>query len=379
MHQTSRTGTRAAAVPCPMATALPWLTGLILALTALPAVSDETGWPRTITDVNGYSATLAAPSERSAPLPPPLGTFGIAISGGAERVVSVHPWSRAVMLEGSLVDYFPSVADISTDAIGAGFVPNIEELLASDPDVVFQVGFLGPDVLDPITAVDLPVLTINVTASDDARDWIPMLGEVYGAEDHAQAILAWRDDVQAEITDSLAGLAPEDRPTVAHISAYGEQLRVVGGTHFRSWQIELAGGINVAAEIDHRSQQISYEQLLAWDPDIVLLHAFQADLVPQMIYDDPLLQDLTAVQDRRVYAFPVGGDRWEAPVAESPLGWMWLSELLHPEIFDWDLEAEIAEAHQLLYGLSPDSDAYERILKVAANSGSEGYDRYLDN
>ncbi|MEM7721102.1 MAG: ABC transporter substrate-binding protein [Pseudomonadota bacterium] len=361
-----------------------WSTALLLGLMLLlllprPAMAED-GWPRTITDVNGYSVTLNAPSQRSAPLPPPLGTFGVAIPGAAERVVTVHPWSQTVMMQGTLYDYFPEVADIPTGAIGAGFVPNIEELLATDPDVVFQVGFMGQDVLDPIAAVGLPYLTINVTPRDDARDWIPMMGQVYGEEARAQAILDSRDAVQAQITEALADLPEADRPSVAHISAYGEQLRVVGGTHFRSWQIEMTGGVNVGADIEHRSQQINPEQLLAWDPDIILLHAFRGDEVtPQMIFDDPLLQDLSAVQTRQVYAFPVGGDRWEAPVAESPLGWMWLSELLHPEIFDWNIEAEIAAAHELLYGQTPRPEAYAQMLRVHLNEGSAGYDRYLDH
>ena len=336
-------------------------------------------WPRTITDANGYSVKLAAPSQRSAPLPPPLGTFAVAISGGIDRIATVHPWSQSVMEEGSLNNYFPGIAKLSTGAIDAGFMPNVEELLAVDPDVVFQVGFMGDDVLKPITAVGLPLLTINVTAQDDARDWIHMMGQVYGEETRAQQILDWRDTVQAEITEALKGLPLDKRPRVAHLSAYGEQLRIVGGKHFRSWQIEMTGGENVAAEIDSSSQWINHEQLLVWDPDIILLNAFQADLVPQMLYDDPLLQDLTAVRERRVYAFPVGGDRWEAPVAESPLGWMWLSELMHPEIFDWDLQKEISTAHQLLYHHMPSQDAFPRILRVEANKGSKGYDRYLDH
>lgn len=353
----------------------------LLVSTVLPGLSqaEQGAWPRTVTDVNGHSVILAAPAERSAPLPPPLGTFAVAISGGIERVATVHPWSQSVMQAGVLHDYFPGVAELPTGAIGAGFVPNVEELLKADPDLVFQVGFMGDDVLAPIQNLGLPLLTINVTAKDDARDWISMLGQAYGEQQRAREILDWRDRVQAQISDALTGVAADARPRVAHLAAYGEQLRVVGGSHFRSWQIEMAGGINVAAGIDHGSQWISPEQLLVWDPDVILLNAFQSELVPQMLYDDPLLQDLTAVRERRVYAFPVGGDRWEAPVAESPLGWMWLSELLHPEIFDWPLRDEIRRAHQLLYHHAPGEQDYPRMLRVSANQDSVGYDRYLDH
>lgn len=359
-------------------------TAVMLALPGLipgtgSVAAEETGWPRTVTDVNGYSVTLDGPSQRSAPLPPPLGTFAVAISGGTERIVAVHPWSKSVMQDEVLQEYFPAVADIPTGAIGAGFMPNVEELLRSDPDLVFQVGFVGDDVVAPITAVGLPVLTIDVGSRDDARDWIPMLGQIYGEEHRAQAILDWRDSVQEEIALTLANLDPEDHPTVAHLTAYGQQLRVVGSGHFRNWQIRLTGGVNVAEELDTGAQAISPEQLLVWNPDVILLTAFQPDLVPEQLYQDPRLQDLAAVQQRRVYSFPVGGDRWEAPVAESPLGWMWLSELLHPERFDWPLQTKISAAHQLLYNHQPRPESFARMLRMKENVGSRNYDRYLDH
>lgn len=330
----------------------------------------------TVTDVNGFSVTLTEPSQRSAPLPPPLGTFAIAIPGDADHLVTAHPWSKSVMMQGSLAGYFPSLAELPTGAVGGGFVPNIEELLATDPDLVFQVGFIGDDVLAPIIAAGLPVLTINVTANDDAMDWIPMMGAAYGVEDRADRILSWRQETLASITRILADLSDEDRPTVAHLARYGDALRVVGGGHFRSWQIEAMGGVNVASDVRQRSAEISAEQLIAWDPEILLLNAFQPDLTPQMVYNDPVLQSLRAVRERRVYAFPVGGDRWEAPVAESPLGWMWLSELLHPDRFRWDDTAEITAAHEMLYGQAPSPGAIGQILKLDANQGSTGYERF---
>ena len=120
-------------------------------------VEKEEDWPRTITDVNGYSVTLAGPSVRSAPLPPPLGTFAVAISGGIERIATVHPFSKSVMKAGSLNHYFPGVANLSTAAIDSGFIPNVEELLVVNPDLVFQVGFVGEEMLFQKFFVSKPI------------------------------------------------------------------------------------------------------------------------------------------------------------------------------------------------------------------------------
>ncbi len=342
-------------------------------------VAAEDGWPREITDVNGYSVTLDAPAQRTAVLPPPLGTFAVSLAEGPERIMSVHPWTRAIYDLGILPEYYPEIRDIPARGIGQGFAPNIEELLELNPDMIFYVGFVGEDKIRILEESGLPFLTINVNAADDAHDWIPMMGAVYGSDEKAARMLEWRKEVEAGIREKLAGLADADRPKVAHINSYGEQLRVVGAKHFRSWQIELAGGVNVASDVAQYSAQINAEQLFEWDPDIILLHTFDPDLTPQKLFDDPVLNGLRAVREGRVYGFPIGADRWEAPVAESPLAWMWLAELFHPELFDWDFPAEIRSAHEFLFGHTPGDGAAAVMLRAKDNAESAGYDRFLDH
>ena len=82
--------------------------------------------------------------------------------------------------------------------------------------------------------------------ADDAKRWVPMMGAAHGPDDKAKAMSAWRGETEAKIRDGLDGLAEEDRVRVVHINPFGEQLRAAGALHFRSWQIDLAGGVNVA-------------------------------------------------------------------------------------------------------------------------------------
>ena len=71
---------------------------------------------------------------------------------------------------------------------------------------------------------------------------------------------------------------------------------------------------------------------------------------------------LRTVAERRVHGWPVGGNRWEAPVAGSMLGWIWLSELPRPDRFDWDLPVEIAAAYRPLYDRVPAEDPVTTII-----------------
>ncbi len=349
------------------------LASLIAGISVSPVRGAE--GPVTITDVNGDSVTLKRTAERVAALPPPLGTFAVSVSGGADRIVTVHPWSKAAMLRGTLAGYFPKLRDLHAGAVGQDFMPNIEELIRLSPDLVFQIGSFGKAQVDLIRSAGLPVLTINITGGDDAVDWLPMLGAAFGTDRRARAILNWRLAVKARIEAATRDLPRSRRPTVIHISRFHSALAVVGGAHIRSWQIELAGGINLAAGIKRFNAQIDAEQLLSWDPDVILLNAFEENLKPADIYGDPRFAGLSAVVHRRVYAWPLGGDRWEAPTQESPLGWMWLSRLLQPDLFSWSMADEIVKGHMLLYGHSPPLGMIPAILRVRDNAGSRDYER----
>jgi len=353
---------------------LPAALVLALALSA-PGGPLAADGPVTVRDDNGNVVTLAKPAERVAALPPPLGTFAVSIAGGPRRIVAVHPWSKEAMLQGTLARYFPDLRDMPTGAVGQGHMPNIEELIRLRPDLVFQLGMAGNAAVESIRAAGLPVLAINVSGNKDVN-WIEMLGKGLGAEPRAGAILAWRTQVQHMIEERLRDLPAAHRPSVVHISRFRPMLSVVAGGHFRNWQIELAGGVNPAAEIPQISAVIEPEMLLVWNPDVILLNAFETGLRPDDLYRDARFSTLSAVVNRRVYAWPIGGDRWEAPTQESPLGWMWLSALLHPARFDWAMDVEMAKAHTLLYGHSPTPEEMRATLRLHDNAGSAGYERF---
>ena len=61
---------------------------------------------------------------------------------------------------------------------------------------------------------------------------------------------------------------------------------------------------------------------------------------------------------------PLGGYRWDPPNQESPLTWMWTANLLHPEVFDYDLRAEMREAYRVLYDYELSDADIDEILWI---------------
>lgn len=83
---------------------------------------------------------------------------------------------------------------------------------------------------------------------------------------------------------------------------------------YQSDMIRMAGGVNAAAEItDAYWAEISYEQLLAWDPDYIVL-ASDADYTVDDVLADQNLADCTAVVNGDVYQIPGDAEAWDSPV-----------------------------------------------------------------
>ena len=118
------------------------------------------------------------------------------------------------------------------------------------------------------------------------------------------------------------------------------------------------------------------EQIAAWDPDVILLNTFEDGLTTAFVHDDPILSLTSAARSRRVYKMPLGGYRWDPPSHESPLTWMWLANLLHPDLFRFDLRAEMRAAYQSFYGYALSDDDIDSILWMPMQREAAGYEQF---
>ncbi|WZB76602.1 ABC transporter substrate-binding protein [Achromobacter insuavis] len=183
----------------------------------------------------------------------------------------MHPNAHELMKDGLLARMFPALAAVRTDITRSGFAPNVETLLQIQPDLVWQWGHMGDDLIAPLRNAGLPVAALLYGDEARSREWIRLMGRSLGQEARAAAQLAWRDQVRADIAKVTDGLRPDQRPGVLYLARYAPQLRASGvGTSFDD-DIRLAGGRNVAAAIGS-GQTINIEQLMAWAPDVILLN-----------------------------------------------------------------------------------------------------------
>ncbi|WP_066742064.1 ABC transporter substrate-binding protein [Cupriavidus sp. D384] len=336
-------------------------------LSTAPAVSATE-----VEDQTGRRVAIPARVERVAAIPIPIASMVMAVDGGASRLVGMHAASRADFELGMLGRMFPDAARMPAQIAGEGFVPNVEALAAAKADLVFQWGDRGDDIVRPIRDIGLPVITLRYGDSSVAAGWLRLVGAGLGKAERGESLARWFETTREAIAKRAAAMPAAERPRVLYLQRARSGLRAAGKGTSMDGDIRLAGGVNVAAGVAGFAQ-VDVEQLLAWDPQIVLLNNFEPGLAPADLYADVRLRGLAAVRERRIYSYPHGGFRWDPPSQETPLTLDWLFSLFHPQRAEPGVRPRIAEAYRMLYDYRLSERDTDDLLKLDANGASAHY------
>jgi iron complex transport system substrate-binding protein len=329
-----------------------------------------------LVDQRGAPVRLAGPPDRIVTIPMPAASMIAALDRGPSRLVGMHP-NALTAIEGEVLgSIYPALTQVRTDIVRGGqFVPNIETLLALRPDLVVQWANQPRDVIGAIERAGLPVYGMRFGSQAELETWIEHFGTLVGARERAQAVVGLHRAIRAEIETRTAAMPPERRPKVLSFQRFTTGLRPSGAGSYADFTIGLAGGRNAAAALPGTAADVGFEQVLAWDPDVILLGGFDAAL-PQDLRRDPRWRALRAVRKGRVYKWPLGGYRWDPPSHEAPLAWLWLHALLHPGAPLRDLRAQLREFFERVYDYRLTDAEIDHILRVEANAGGLHYEQF---
>ena len=116
--------------------------------------------------------------------------------------------------------------------------------------------------------------------------------------------------------------------------------------------------------------QISAEQLLAWDPDVIIVNGEpKADMsgsaAAEAILKNPDYASLKAVQELKVYGTPNAPFSWvdRPPGPNRLIGMRWFSALIYPEFINCDVKEEVHEFFDLFYHVDLTDEQMEKLLK----------------
>ncbi|WP_214371087.1 ABC transporter substrate-binding protein [Pseudonocardia sp. H11422] len=348
-----------------------------LAVTALPALAacapaapaPDTA-ALTVTDLAGQTLTLDGPARRVVTIPLPAASMVVAVHGGPDVLVGMNAASLAAMRSSYLGAVHPQLLALPSDVAGSDFAPSIESILRLSPDVVIQWGNRSSGIIEPLRNAGLRVAQLTYGTQEDLEGAALLYGRLLGRQDRAERMVTGMRERLRAVRTQTPGLAAA-RPKVLYLRMAERSLTVGGGASYNHFVIDLAGGVNPAADIPAEQAEVDLERILAWDPDIILVGTFDA-ATPATLYANPALAGVRAVRERRVYKVPVGGYRWDPPSQESPLMWRWLAGLVHGTGAP-GLRAEVVAEYEFLYGRGPTEAQLDTILQTVPNAGSAGY------
>ena len=171
-------------------------------------------------------------------------------------------------------------------------------------------------------------------------------------EDRAKELTDYYEKQIARMEELTEGC---EEPVV-YMGANSTYLNTAPKDMYQSTLIDIAGGVNAAGEMEGDYwTQVSYETLLAMEPDVFIIPT-AAEYTVDDVKNDPQLSQLPAVVNDAVYAMPKGIEEWDSPIPSGILGTMWLTSVLHPDVYPFEtFVSDAQDFYQTFYGFEIDT------------------------
>ena len=240
----------------------------------------------------------------------------------------------------------PELIDLPN--VGTAKEFDLEGCAALEPDLVILPIKLK-NAAETLESLGIDVLLVNPEDQELLTGMMDLIAAATGTEEEAQKLKDFTAAQEAQLAQALADAA---KPTV-YLAGNSSMLSTAGNAMYQSDMIRLAGGVNAAAEIaDAYWVEISYEQLLAWDPEYIIL-ASDASYTAEDVLSNPNLAGCKAVTNGHVYQLPSKAEAWDSPVPSAILGSLWLANVMHPEQFSQEAcDALIDEYYETFYNFT---------------------------
>ncbi len=290
---------------------------------------------------------IKPPTEPESTPPPPveiidqLGRTVTLETTNPQRIVSLAPSHTETLYALGLGDRLVAVTDYCNyppevkekPSIGGFSTPNIEEVVAMDPDLILATVIHEDKVIPQLEAKGLTVVAVDPTTIDEVIEAITLIGKVTGAEKEADSLLADMQKRIKAVTDKTDGLAGAEKPNVLYV-VWHDPLMAAGSGTLHDELIRTAGGTNVASELDGYAA-ISLEVVIAANPQVMIAGVGMGtgeDLPLQFITTEPRLEDTDARINNRIYRIDV--DLVGRPGPRIVEALEQFAGFIHPELFE---------------------------------------------
>jgi iron complex transport system substrate-binding protein len=310
---------------------------------------------RTITDMAGRTVTVPTRVSRVVSISPDA-TIIVYELNGQDKLVGMALGRIEQTVMPVLEKVYPSSSEIPS--VGAFDQANMEQILSLNPDVILAKPFTELDNMSE--SMGIPAVCITQESVQELKDSYTLIGQVMGKEDEAASILAYFTEKEQYILDRTSQITESARLRVFITGV--DPMSTIGGDAYQEYLISTAGGINVASSISGFGTAVSMEQIILWNPDVVLVVSYCKSTAGD-ISSNAQWQSVKAVKEGSVYDFPTFMGPWDAPGSKSIIGMIWLANILYPDEIGFDINQEIKDYYQTVYRYEISDEEIADILK----------------
>ncbi len=326
---------------------------------------------RIITDQLGRQVTLPDHVERVVVLQHQ--TLNILVQLNAQNEITgvMKSWKKQLGPEFSR--FMPEITSLPMP--GDLTEVNIESLLAIHPQVVFVANYAPSEMIQQIQNAGIPVVAVslrkdadgqqgkmNPTMGDEEQAYneglkqgIRLIADVVGRKPQGESLIKYTFDARKKFNAPVANIPNEQK---IRVYMANPNLMTYGSGKYTGLMMNHAGALNVAAATVKGARQVSLEQVLQWNPQVI----FVQDRYPQVvteILNDPNWQSIDAVKNHRVWLMPEYAKAWGYPMPEAlAIGELWMAKKLYPGAYkNVDVDAQAQAYYQQFYRVNWQPDA----------------------
>ncbi|KAA6344547.1 iron complex transport system substrate-binding protein [termite gut metagenome] len=239
---------------------------------------------------------------------------------------------------------------------------SMEELIKAKPNIVFLTKMHAN--AEAISRMGFTVVELSFSDFPGLRKCVLTTAEVLGGEakSKAEKYVTYLDSNIKKIQQVTANIPVSKKPKVLHITSLSP-ITVSGSNMMMDAWIKLCGGVNAAVGVEN-SKQVSSEQILLWNPDIIIYAGTSTDIKEQDVLSNPALKNTKAGKNKQIYINPKGLFFWDRYSAEEALQIQWAAQKFYPDKFkSFDVVEETIYFYKSFFDYSLTKEEAEMIIK----------------
>lgn len=298
---------------------------------------------RSFTDMMGREITVPEEVNRVVTTYKSAAQFVLALNAGDKLVgVSIKTDKQPLF-----VNLQPELAELPQVGSKRNGI-NLETTLNVDPDLVILYPHRDAvETAEKLEEQGVTALIINPESLEQIRETTELLGKVLNKEEKAVEVLAAYTKID-RLIEKTADLPAAEKKKIYF--ANSEFTDSVGAEMMQTALIENVGGINPAAELKSGFISVSAENILEWNPELVIVSQyFNGDL--NKLAQENKYQNVSAFKNNELYRVPSKLEPWDFPSPSTFIAQLWLAQKAYPAAYqDLNYQKEVNNFYQILYG-----------------------------